>query len=320
MAVAFDAFTRSSGSGAVNFTHTPVGTPRGVIVLISQGVSSDAVAGVTYGGVAMTEISGSPNLKATAETGGVHGFFLGSGIPTGAQTVSVDNGGVTATKLVHAITITASDDTEIVDSDATINSDSVANPSVTLSLSGRTSFCVLELFTGQGSPSGFAPLTSWTSRDETDVGLFCLGCYTYDTIGSSDVTAGWTQTAEDAVMIAVAVSEASVAATSYTFTGPTSGTVNVASTNFTVTPNGTSSATVTPATDGSGSFTPGTVTFDGSAAAKTFTYTPTDTAGSPHTLSVTDDGGLTDPSSIDYTVNAAPTGNRRRRFLIGACH
>jgi lysophospholipase L1-like esterase len=95
------------------------------------------------------------------------------------------------------------------------------------------------------------------------------------------------------------------AATSYAFSGPSSGTVNVASTNFTVTPNGTSSATVTPASDGAGSFTPATVTFDGTAAAKTFTYTPTSTTGSPHTLSVTDDGGLTDPSSIDYTVNAA---------------
>jgi lysophospholipase L1-like esterase len=93
------------------------------------------------------------------------------------------------------------------------------------------------------------------------------------------------------------------AATSYTFTGPSSGTVNVASTNFTVTPNGTSTATVTPASDGAGSFTPSTVTFDGTNAAKTFTYTPTSTSGSPHTLSVTNSGSLTDPASIDYTVN-----------------
>ncbi len=92
------------------------------------------------------------------------------------------------------------------------------------------------------------------------------------------------------------------AATAYTFTGPTSGLLNVASTNFTVTPNGDATGiTVTPATDGSGSFTPSSVTFTGSGA-ETFTYTPTSTAGSPHTLSVTDDGGLTDPASIDYTV------------------
>jgi hypothetical protein len=92
------------------------------------------------------------------------------------------------------------------------------------------------------------------------------------------------------------------AATSYTFTGPTSGLVNAASTNFTVTPNGDATGiVVTPATNGSGSFTPSSVTFSGATPA-TFTYTPTSTTGSPHTLSVTDNGGLTDPASIGYTV------------------
>jgi hypothetical protein len=91
-------------------------------------------------------------------------------------------------------------------------------------------------------------------------------------------------------------------ATTYTFTGPTTGVVNAASTNFTVTPDGEASGiTVTPASDGTGTFTPSSVTFSGSDAA-TFTYTPTSTSGSPHTISVSDDGGLTDPASIDYEV------------------
>jgi Carbohydrate esterase, sialic acid-specific acetylesterase len=96
-------------------------------------------------------------------------------------------------------------------------------------------------------------------------------------------------------------------ATSYTFTGPTSGVEGVASTNFTVTPNGDADGVViTPATDGTGTFSPTSVTISGSSAA-TFTYTPTNTAGSPHTLSVTNDGGLTNPASIDYTVTSATT-------------
>lgn len=91
-------------------------------------------------------------------------------------------------------------------------------------------------------------------------------------------------------------------ATSYTFTGPSGGEAGAASTDFTVTPNDTSTAVVTPATDGPGVFTPTTVTFDGTAAAKTFTYTPTNSSTSPHTLSVTDNGGLTDPASLSYAV------------------
>lgn len=93
-------------------------------------------------------------------------------------------------------------------------------------------------------------------------------------------------------------------ATSYTFTGPSSGVVNVASTNFTLTPNGSYTGTITPASDGSGTFSPTSLTWSGTSDAKTFTYTPTSTTGSPHTLSVTSSPGLTDPASIDYTVNA----------------
>lgn len=94
-------------------------------------------------------------------------------------------------------------------------------------------------------------------------------------------------------------------ASSYTLTGPSSGVATVASSAFTVTPNGTSTATVTPATTGTGTFTPTSVTFDGTATAKTFTYTPASATGSPHTISVTNNGGLTNPSSLSYTVNSA---------------
>lgn len=123
---------------------------------------------------------------------------------------------------------------------------------------------------------------------------------------AANPTWSWTNSGNAAASIASFVPSGGGAATAYTFTGPTSGTVNVASTNFTVTPDGDATGiTVTPASDGSGSFTPSSVTFTGSGA-ETFTYTPTSTSGSPHTLSVTDNGGLTDPSSIDYTVNPAP--------------
>lgn len=108
------------------------------------------------------------------------------------------------------------------------------------------------------------------------------------------------------------------AAGSYTLSGPSSGTVNVASTNFTITPDGFSSAVVTPASNGAGSFSPATVTFDGTGGAMTFTYTPTSQVGSPHTISVTNDSALTNPGSLSYTVNAAGAATalllRRRRM------
>lgn len=208
MAVAYDAFSVSAGgTGTQTWTHTPVGTPRGVIVWVQTFSGVDEISTVTYGGVACTEVTGSPNLLTTGEQGGSNCFYLGAGIPTGAQSVVATATGTTTSKVGYCVTITAAADTEVVDTDATINSTSLLDPSATLSLGGRTCFAAIAFNSGQDAVTGYAPLTNWTARSELDGGTECLGCYTYDTIGSTDVTAGWTQTAEDAVAVAIAVSE-----------------------------------------------------------------------------------------------------------------
>ncbi len=212
MTVAFDAFSNvAAGTGELSWTHTPVGTPRGIIVHVVEDVSnSDGVTGVTYGGETMDEVTGSPNvLVANAKSS--HCFFLGTGIPTGAQTVvvSVDD---TNPKRAGAISLTADADVEIIDTDATINGSAEENPSGTLSLGGRTCFASIAFVSGQSVPTNITPLTNWTDRLEHDFGSNTAGWYTLDTIGSSDVTAGWTQTSAHAVAISLAVSEVEGAA------------------------------------------------------------------------------------------------------------
>ena len=100
------------------------------------------------------------------------------------------------------------------------------------------------------------------------------------------------------------------AATGYSMSGPSSGVVGVASSNFTVTltpAGGTSSAaTITPSDGGGGgTFTPSTVSLSTGTPSATFTYT----AGSAgvKTISVTDSLSLTDPSPISYTASATST-------------
>jgi hypothetical protein len=211
MAVAFDAFSASTPStGTQTCAHTPVGTPRAVLGFVVQSNAVDEISGVTYGGTAMTELSGSPNVLAGGEIGTVRGYFLGASVPTGAQNMVATASGTTGGKIAYCITLTGSGDCEVVDSDVTINSTSQADPTVTLSLGGRTCFAAIALWSGQDGVAGITPFTNWTARNETDSGSEVLGCYTYDVIGSTDVSAGWTQTAEDAVGIAVAVSEISV--------------------------------------------------------------------------------------------------------------
>ena len=207
MTVAFDAYTKSAVPVTGNFTfnHTPVGTPRAVLVFTCQGASSNDVTGMSYGSLALTAVSGSPNTLTTGELGNITCWFGGSGIPTGVQTITAASGA--SSKVAYCITLTGAADTEVVDSDGTINSTSQANPSVTLSLSGRASFCAIGFEGGPDAPTGVTPFANWTARDETDPGLAILALYTYDTIGTADVSAGWTQVADDAVAIAVAVSE-----------------------------------------------------------------------------------------------------------------
>lgn len=100
-------------------------------------------------------------------------------------------------------------------------------------------------------------------------------------------------------------------ATGFQFNGPSSGTVNNASTNFSITPNDifTGTITITPSGVGSTGISPIVLTFSNSSTAQTFAITPT-VAGSI-TLTATNSGTLTNPTNLIYTVNAvvpdAPT-------------
>lgn len=102
-----------------------------------------------------------------------------------------------------------------------------------------------------------------------------------------------------------------VAATSYTLTGPTSGNVRSASTNFTVTPNAVyfGTITITPSGAGSTNLSPIVLTFNGSATPQTFTITPEESG--LITLTGTNSGTLSNPAALNYTANAvvplAPT-------------
>lgn len=117
-------------------------------------------------------------------------------------------------------------------------------------------------------------------------GVFFIGNKTVDTFSAQDANI--------------------TTATSYTFTGPTSGAINAASTSFTLTPVGgdwPTSQSIAISSDGTGTFSNGGSVSPTGGNPVTFTYTPTTLAGSPHTLSVVATPALgTDPASLDYTV------------------
>lgn len=210
MAVAFDAFSSvAEGTGNLSWTHTPVGTPRAVKVDIVENGGTNGVSGVTYGGVAMELVA--VNAKTSGEAGTVITYFLGKNIPTGAQTVSVTVSDAVA-KRAGATTVTAATATTCwVSADISIGSDSLANPASTLALRGKTCFVSLCGHSGQNAATGTTQSTGWTNRLEHDFGNQTAVWYTYNTIAATDVACGWTQTADDAVMVALAITEAPLA-------------------------------------------------------------------------------------------------------------
>lgn len=125
------------------------------------------------------------------------------------------------------------------------------------------------------------------------------------TLSNSTAVSQWT-TAVPLAQASASFKAAASGATTTTLTGPSSGTVGVASTNFTVGADGsiTGTVTVTPSDGGGGgTFTPTSVAISSGTPTATFTYTPASTGAKSITLS--NNGGLSNPSAWTYTSNAA---------------
>src|SRR3972149_1067868 len=125
MAIAFDAFSNYTGTSNTSFswTHTPVGTPKAVIVWVVQNAATTVEANApTYGGVTMTLVGSSVN--STGERGRVDCYFLGTKIRTGSQTVEVTviTPPGTYYRGASCVTLTASKITQVKTYGTSINS------------------------------------------------------------------------------------------------------------------------------------------------------------------------------------------------------
>ena len=163
MAVARDAFTDNSpaSTNPLTLSHTPAGTPRGVVVIVCQDSGTADALTATYGGVSMTLVR-TVDGTANAEPGVVYIFFLGSSVPTGTQTVSVS--GNTTSKNISCWTVTAAADTEVETSNEVV-SGSLDDPSFTLSTgSGVECIGFAGIFSGLGTVSNVTAGSGWTKE------------------------------------------------------------------------------------------------------------------------------------------------------------
>lgn len=166
----------------------------------------------------------------------------------------------------------------------------------------------LDSVSGFGANTGFTLVdhVNFSSGSNYGFGAVYQVQTTATTISNATVVSQWTGSTTAAVASATFKEGAAPGATATTLGGPTSGTVGVASSNFTAGANGTitGTVTITPSDGGAGgTFTPTTVNISSGTPTATFTYTAA-SAGAK-TISISDNGGLTDATPITYTAAAA---------------
>lgn len=192
-----------------SWSHAGPADCRGVLVLTVQafGTLTEDVSAVTYGGTSLSHTPSSPFLgDAGTEDAKLTAWFLGTSVPDGTQTVSITSNG-TDPKIAVVFAFTATGNTEVVD-DATLNSASQANPSVALSFTGKTAYCVAAIHSGQGAVTAIAPGTGYTDVLEYDFGqqLASFIRLTASTATDSS-TPAWTVAADEVHALAVAIAE-----------------------------------------------------------------------------------------------------------------
>jgi len=214
MAIAFDAASNAAAdTGNFSWTHTPVGTPKGVVVLIVQSTDDpNEVSAVTYGGVAMAFVAAGSD--AAGEQGRAYAYFLGAGVPTGPQTVAVTVSAADPKRPV-AITVTADSgfDTAVEDSD-TFGGDT-ANPTLTLVTgAGVTCFCAGATHSGLPDVANIAGGADYTDVLEHDFGAR-VGSWIRRTSNSSggNVTLDWVSAIDDVAAVGVAIKQVAAPAT-----------------------------------------------------------------------------------------------------------
>ena len=199
----FDAFSTNAASGAQSFTHTPIGTPRGVLVLVADDNNHGSLGGVTYGGV---------NVPLVATVEGDWGidsynraYFLGSGIPTGPQTVALVTPSATEQRRVGVVTVTAGGDTEFYDDVTSAAAGGAISGSVPLG--GVAAFVAM---VGVAASARSTSASGWSVHQTGLLGTSTHSFFaTYNTVGTADVPLPAWGSASDHSAIGVAIRVAS---------------------------------------------------------------------------------------------------------------
>lgn len=221
MAVAHDASSPShAGTGtsaseaSFSWTHTPVGTPRGVLVFtFSLTTATEHATGVTYGGVAMAAVSGGSAADTATEPMRCTAWFVGSGIPTGAQTVTVSRTTDTFVMWAVAITVTANGDTEVTGVVLEQENQALTEENINDGSPGTNSLRYVGIASGLGTPATSLTTGANSTRLQVNDGGSRGAVVTRETTaGQGSRPVGESGASDDVAAVYLAIREVAAAA------------------------------------------------------------------------------------------------------------
>lgn len=165
----YDAFSSSSGTGDMTFTHTPVGAPTGILVFTWElGTASGTINSVTYGGKVMSRKTFGLFTLGYNAVGSV--YFLNTEVPAGPQSVVVDTNGSAIQRQVSVQSLTGGTTCEI-DAQTTAYSNGIPNTNPFKNITTfKRAWLFGTLLSDLDDGSTIAPGAGWNQSVETDLG------------------------------------------------------------------------------------------------------------------------------------------------------
>lgn len=200
--------TGSASQAAFSWTHTQTGTPQGVLVFVSTYASvADLITSVTYGGVALTRLTGGLAQDGAGELGRLDTFFLGSGLGTGNQTITVNRTNNATVMYAAAATVTAAANTAVPTStivllqgDGTLTVQSVDDTSP-----GVNSLRYAGTYSGLNAPPTAG--TGSTLLNSIDIGNYGSALVRETTAGQGARNVGFSGATDDRAAVHLAIRE-----------------------------------------------------------------------------------------------------------------
>jgi hypothetical protein len=205
--VAFDASseshtgtTGSTNESSFSWTHTPVGAPAGVLVytMILTDEIEHATA-VTYGGSSLSAVPGGSAADTVGENGRCTAWFLGTSVPTGAQTVTVTRTNDAVVMYAVAFTVTTSSNTAVYTPGIVLieENSTLAEQSVDDGSPGENSVRFAGIFSGLANPPPAG--ANSTSRQSIDIGSVGAATVSETVAGQGSRLVGFTSGVTDDV-------------------------------------------------------------------------------------------------------------------------